>query len=47
MPVECFELEDPMSDDTLPEGMDGWYEVYDSEETEAWVACDTTMEVER
>jgi hypothetical protein len=47
MPVECFELEDPSSDDTLPDGMDRWYEVYDSEETDAWVASDTTVEVER
>jgi len=47
MPVECFELEDPSADPTLPAEMDGWFEVYDDDAEEAWVASDTTMEVER
>ncbi|UBF22836.1 hypothetical protein HVTV-2_gp29 [Haloarcula virus HVTV-2] len=47
MATECFELEDPSADPTLPDGMDGWFEVYDSDEEEAWVASDTTMEVRR
>lgn len=47
MSLETFTLTNPSADATLPEDMDGWFEVYDSEETDAWVASDTTMEVER
>jgi len=47
MPVECFEVENPEADPTLPDEMSGWYEVFDADEEEAWVASDTTMEVER
>jgi hypothetical protein len=46
MPVERFELENPDADPTLPDGTDGWFEVYDADEDEAWLASDTTVEVE-
>lgn len=43
MTLETFEYggDDP----TMPDDMDGWFEVFDPDENEAWVASDTTMEV--
>lgn len=45
MTYDCFKLDEPSNDLTLPAGMTGWYEVFDSDETNAWIASDTTMEV--
>jgi len=45
MKLEQFEYSGS-PDETMPDDMGGWFEVYDAEEENAWIASDTTMEVE-
>ncbi|UBF23017.1 hypothetical protein HCTV-16_gp34 [Haloarcula virus HCTV-16] len=45
MSLEAFEYEG--DDETMPSDMDGWFEVFDTDEEKAWVASDTTVEVRR
>ena len=40
--VEAFEYTGDFNDD----GMDGWFELFDSDETDAWVATDNPVDLE-
>lgn len=45
MAFDTFEYDG--SDPTMPDDMEGWFEIFEEDELGAWIASDTTTEVRR